>query len=285
MSSFEQIEILNNFYQTSSFFPMPTVLVSTLSPDGMTNLGAYSLCFPYYIAEKDYYGMFLGARNSSNTAKNILRDKKCAINFLEDKTKYIKEIVRLGFPGDETDKKMQNTIFTLEDSERADDDPENNFPKIVREAVQVFECTWDDSEAKPVKNDGAEYVGTFNRYNGITSPNGAIFILKIDKILLKPEWKKAIVQGSGRMPSLPVDYGFRNNTDFWIAKGRRPQKHPIPRDKGVGEEVVQAAAEKMDPSVTWDTACFTRLKLIPKVFLNLALKGIISEAKEQGITH
>ena len=51
MSSFEQIEILNNFYQTSSYFPMPTVLVSTLNQERMTNLGACSLCFPYYIAE------------------------------------------------------------------------------------------------------------------------------------------------------------------------------------------------------------------------------------------
>ena len=30
MSSFENLRIVDNFYQTSLFFPMPTVLISTL---------------------------------------------------------------------------------------------------------------------------------------------------------------------------------------------------------------------------------------------------------------
>ena len=50
MSSFKDMRIVDNFYQTSSFFPMPTVLISTLAEDGSTSIGSYSLCFPYYIA-------------------------------------------------------------------------------------------------------------------------------------------------------------------------------------------------------------------------------------------
>ena len=55
MSSFEYLRIVDNFYQTSAFFPMPTVMVATLTEDGMTTLGPYSLVQPYYVAGKDYY--------------------------------------------------------------------------------------------------------------------------------------------------------------------------------------------------------------------------------------
>ena len=50
MSSFKDLRIVDNFYQTSAFFPMPTILISTVDDEGKTTLGAYSLCFPYYIA-------------------------------------------------------------------------------------------------------------------------------------------------------------------------------------------------------------------------------------------
>ena len=68
---FKNIRMVDNFYQTSSFIPMPTIEISTLDENGNTNIGSYSLCFPYYIAGKDYYAMILECRNSSNTCKNI----------------------------------------------------------------------------------------------------------------------------------------------------------------------------------------------------------------------
>ena len=55
MSSFKDLRIVDNFYQTSSFFPMPTVCISTVNDDGSLNIGSYSLCFPYYIAGKGRY--------------------------------------------------------------------------------------------------------------------------------------------------------------------------------------------------------------------------------------
>jgi hypothetical protein len=83
MDKLKELRIVDNFYQTSAFFPMPTILVSTVSESGQTNLGSYSLCFPYYIAGKDYYAMLLECRNSSNTAQNILRTKNVrSISFL-----------------------------------------------------------------------------------------------------------------------------------------------------------------------------------------------------------
>ena len=138
MSSFKDLRIVDNFYQTSAFFPMPTILVGTVSEKGATNLGAYSLCFPYYIAGKDYYAMILECRNSSNTAQNILRGSKVSLNFITDDKKYFREAVRLGFPGDTTDEKMKNCIFTLENGIA-----EGARPQVVKEAFQVFECSWD----------------------------------------------------------------------------------------------------------------------------------------------
>ena len=138
MSSFKDLRIVDNFYQTSAFFPMPTVLVGTVSETGMTNLGAYSLCFPYYIAGKEYYAMVLECRNSSNTAQNILRGSKVSLNFITDDKKYFREAVRLGFPGDTTEEKMKNCLFTLEKGQA-----EGERPLVIREAYQCFECTWD----------------------------------------------------------------------------------------------------------------------------------------------
>ena len=76
MSRFEELRIVYNFYQTSAFFPMATVLVSTLCEDGSTSLGPYSFVQPYYVAGKDYYAMLLQCRNSSNTAQHLLRNSK-----------------------------------------------------------------------------------------------------------------------------------------------------------------------------------------------------------------
>lgn len=64
MDQFKDLRIVDNFYQTSSFIPMPTILIGTVSESGQTNLGSYSLCFPYYIAGKDYYAMILEARTA-----------------------------------------------------------------------------------------------------------------------------------------------------------------------------------------------------------------------------
>ena len=124
MSSFKDLRIVDNFYQTSLFFPMPVVLISTLTDDGKTTCGPYSLVQPFYIAGKDYYAMLLSCRNSSNTAQNLIKHKKCVLNFLPDKKSYFKETVRLGWPGDTPEEKMKDFKFTLEDGLMKQADPE-----------------------------------------------------------------------------------------------------------------------------------------------------------------
>ena len=139
MSSFENLRVVDNFYQTSLFFPMPTIVISTLCEDGMTNCGPYSLVQPYYVAGKGYYAMLLSCRNSSNTAQNILRNGKCALNFINDDKATFKEAVRLGFPGP-SNEKMPDLKFEMEDGQADPQDP--NRPQVIKDAFQVFECTW-----------------------------------------------------------------------------------------------------------------------------------------------
>ena len=125
MSSFENLRVVDNFYQTSLFFPMPTVVISTLCEDGMTTCGPYSLVQPYYVAGKGYYAMLLSCRNSSNTAQNILRNGKCALNFIDDNPKTFKECVKLSWPGDKPEEKMPKCNFKLEKSQIEEETGEN----------------------------------------------------------------------------------------------------------------------------------------------------------------
>ena len=283
MDNFETLRIVDNFYQTSAFFPMPTILVSTVSPNGMTNLGSYSLCFPYYIAGKDYYAMVLECRNSSNTCQNILRTKKCSLNFIPDDKGYFREAVRLGFPGDTTAEKMKDCLFTLSESDLGAD-----RPKVVDCSFQVFECTWDDSlenafEDKPGILDG--YPAPYRNFNGITSPFGAHFILKIDRILMKKKYSDAIINGvkAGAFPKVPVDYGYRDSTNFWMSRFRRPFPEKIQAKEGDVNSVIYAA-KRIDPEVTFTEAACAKLTKIPTVFLKAALTQMVQIAKSEGIS-
>lgn len=283
MEDFENLRIVDNFYQTSSFFPMPTILVGTVSESGLTNLGSYSLCFPYYIAGKDYYAMLLECRNSSNTCQNLLRTKKCSLNFIPDSKKFFKEAVRLGFPGETTEEKMKDCIFSLNESTLGAD-----RPKIVSEAFQVFECSWDDSleDAYLDKAGNLEgYEPPYRNFNGITSKFGAHFILKIDRILMKKKYSDSIINGvkAGGFPSVPVDYGYRDSTNFWMSRFRRPYPEKIQAKEGDVSSVIYAA-KRIDPEVTFtDDAC-ARLTKIPRIFLKAALTQMVEIAKSEGIS-
>lgn len=283
MSSFKDLRIVDNFYQTSAFFPMPTILVGTVSESGKTNLGAYSLCFPYYIAGKDYYAMILECRNSSNTAQNILRGSKVSLSFITDDKKYFREAVRLGFPGDTTDEKMKNCLFTLENGIA-----EGDRPQVVKEAFQVFECSWDSSLEDAFKDKAGNLEGyepPYRNFNGITSKFGAHFILKIDKILMKEKYYNSIVNGvtAKNFPSVPVDYGYRDSTNFWCSQFKKPFPEKIQAKEG-DVNSVKYAAKRIDPEVTFTDEACAKLTKIPRIFLKAALTQMVQIAKEEGIS-
>lgn len=263
---FSPVTMLDNFYQASSFFPMPVVLVSTVAETGQVNLGPYSLCFPHVVTGKGRHAMMLVARSGSNTAVNIIRTGLCAINFIPDKKKYMKNCVMLGYPGETTEEKMKNSIFTLTPSD-VDFEGDVRRPDLVREAFQVFECTWDGSYPLTDTDDAIEYH----------------FLLRIDRILLTPKWKKCLEKGSG-FPRMPVDYGFRDNNQFWFTSHSRPYRVPIPASKGNTLLAVQYACTHYDPDIVWQEEACLKIVQVPKIFLKTVIAGIVKEAKKEGIT-
>jgi len=98
--------------------------------------------------------------------------------------KYIKNCVALGYPGETTEEKMKNSIFTLTPSLRSaggqDSESAPSRPPVVKEAFQVFECTWDDSYPRKVDE-------------ALTEDH---FLLRIDRIVMKKMAGQAL-QGKG----------------------------------------------------------------------------------------
>ncbi len=288
MEEFKDLRIVDNFYQTSSFFPMPTVVIGTQCEDGSTSFGPYSLVFPYYVAGKDYYAMLLCSRNSSNTSQNLLVHPRCSLSFIPDNHKYFKECVRLGFPGDTPEEKMKSCLFTPADGLMSREHPGEVFPKVVKEAFQVFECTWmreldHAMDDKPGQLDG--YEPPYHDFNGITSKFGAHFILRVDKILMKERQYDAIINGvkPGGFPRVPVDYGFRDNMNFWLSRFRRPIAFPLPR-RTLDIHAVRYAADRADDTVKFTDEACARLMKVPRIFLSTALKGCVDWAKANGVT-
>ena len=279
MSSFENLRVVDNFYQTSLFFPMPTVVISTLCEDGSTTLGPYSLVQPYYVAGKDYYAMLLSCRNSSNTAQNILRSGKCAINFVDDKPATFKECVKLSWPGDKPEDKMPKCNFKLEAGQA-----EGERPMVLTDAIQVIECTWVrelDNAQNDMPGNLNGYEPPYHDFNGITSTFGAHFILKVDKILMKKKYSDAIINGvrAKDFPNLPVDYGYRDSKNFWFHRKTRMRAELLPIRKQ-SLDSVRYAADRADDKVKFTDDALETILNVPRVFLPLVLKGCVSWAKE-----
>ncbi|MBO4838900.1 MAG: hypothetical protein J5493_05980 [Lachnospiraceae bacterium] len=286
MSSFENLRIVDNFYQTSLFFPMPTVVISTLCENGSTTLGPYSLCQPYYVAGKDYYAMLLCCRNSSNTAQNILRDGKCAINFVDDRPATFKECVKLSWPGDKPEDKMPRCSFRLEKSQIEEETGEQR-PQVLTDAIQVIECTWmreldGAQDDQPGVLDG--YQPPYHDFNGITSLFGAHFILRVDRILMKKRYSDAIINGveARDFPPLPVDYGYRDSKNFWFHRKRRLRAELLPVRKA-SLESVRYAADRADDKVKFTDDALETILNVPRVFLPVVLRGCVSWAKENNV--
>ena len=286
MSSFENLRIVDNFYQTSLFFPMPTVVISTLCEDGSTTLGPYSLVQPYYVAGKDYYAMLLCCRNSSNTAQNILRNGKCALNFVDDKRKTFAECVKLSWPGDKPEDKMPKCNFKLETSMIEEETGEKR-PMVLTDAIQAIECTWVrelDGADKDLPGNLNGYEPPYHDFNGITSKFGAHFILKVDKIIMKKKYADAIINGvkAKDFPNLPVDYGYRDSKNFWFHRKTRMRAELLAMRKQ-SLESVRYAADRIDDKIKFTDEALQTILNVPRVFLPLVLKGCVDWAKENGV--
>ncbi len=183
----------------------------------------------------------------------------------------MKNCVMLGYPGETTEEKMQRSIFTLMPASSFGK-PRNtqvctSHPDIVKEAVQVFLCTWDDSYLLQHNKERMEYH----------------FLLRIDKIIMQKKWKECLFKGQG-FPPLPLDYGYRDNVRFWFTKHSTPYAVPIPEEKGNTLETVKYACSRFDPKFKWEDDACSRLLKVPAIFLNGMIEVIVDAAKSEGIT-
>jgi hypothetical protein len=239
------------------------------------------------VAGKDYYAMLLSCRNSSNTAQNILRTGKCAINFIDDNPKTFKEAVKLSWPGDKPAEKMPKCNFRLEKSLIEEETGEAR-PMVMTDAIEVIECTWVrelDGADKDLPGELNGYEGPYHDFNGITSKFGAHFILKIDKILMKKKYRDAIINGvkAKDFPSLPVDYGYRDSKNFWFHRKTRMRAELL-QVRQASLESVRYAADRADDTVKFTDEALMTILGVPRVFLSVVLKGCVAWAKENGVT-
>ena len=181
---------------------------------------------------------------------------------------------------------MKFKLFHLEEGLSSSSDPNNQYPKVISEALQVFECTW-VKELDGAENDQVqeEYNGPYHNFNGITSKYGAHFILKIDHILMKDKYYDAIINGVTKKNfcPLPTNWGYRDSKNFWCSGYKKADYEGIP-DKEVDLTSIRYAADRADDVVKFtDDALLTIVK-VPRPFLKLVLKGCVDWAKENNCT-
>jgi hypothetical protein len=263
---FQKVSVLDNFYQTSLFYPMPVVLVTTVSQTGITNIGSYSLCFPFGIASR--HAMMLISRCDSNTAINIQRSGFAALNFIPFKKDHLKNAVLLGYPGETAEAKQKDSIFTLMPSMRENKQEGILYPEVIKEAFEIIECARiDDPEIFKYKgNEGESH-----------------FLLNIENISMETKWLTALNSGNGRFPSMPIDYGYRDSKYFWFAKHGKPHKEPIPANKGIDVNSIIYQVQRLPYSLEWEPEAYAKLVKVPRVFLKRVLESISQRAISEGV--
>ena len=102
---------------------------------------------------------------------------------------------------------------------------------------------------------------------------------------MKEKYHNAIVNGvkAGSFPRVPVDYGYRDSTNFWYTKFSRPIAEKIPKKNNDIKSVIYAA-ERIDPDVKFTEGACAQLVKIPRVFLKMALTQMVKIAKEENIS-
>jgi flavin reductase (DIM6/NTAB) family NADH-FMN oxidoreductase RutF len=262
----------DNFYQSTSFFPMPFAMITTVNEEGVTSIGPHSLTFPFDLIEEPSW--MLVSRAGSNTSTNLRNGSKAALHFVEFKKSWLKPIVGLGYPGLEPEEKMKDIPFEMIDTPTPELASDPLYPQLMNDAFQVFECEVDgEFKYEPARE--TDPVGCEN-----------FWCLKIKNVLLKESTEKMLV-GQKKFPSMPISYGFRHNEKqrrFFFTSHNKPFPVNIPTPKGLEYQTIYYQANKIDPEVRFSKEACMLLVEIPKAFMGMALKGIVKEAKEQGVT-
>ena len=128
------------------------------------------------------------------------------------------------------------------------------------------------------------YPPPYHDFNGITTQYGAHFILRIDKMLMKPKFYDNIINGvKGRLwPNVLICHGYRDSKNFWFAKTPRlvPELLPI---RNASLQSVRYAADRTDPDVHFTDDALEMIVNVPRIFLPTVLKACAAWAKEHGV--
>jgi flavin reductase (DIM6/NTAB) family NADH-FMN oxidoreductase RutF len=271
--AFKRLHPKDNFYQSAGFFPMPFAMITTVNEDGVTSIGPHSLSFPFDLIEEP--SMMVVSRAGSNTSTNLRNGSKAALHFVEFKKSWLKPIVELGYPGIEADEKMKDIPFEMIKTPTEDLASDPTYPMLMNDAFQIYECELDGEFNYQPKRD-TDSMGCEN-----------FWCLKIKNILLKESVEKKLIEQK-EFPSMPISYGFRHNEAgdrrFFFTSHNKPFPVSLPRPPGLEHKTIYYAANKMDPEVRFTEDACKLLVDVPKAFIKLALKGIIKEAKLQGVT-
>lgn len=268
---FVKLAPTGNFYQTASFFPMPFSCVSTVDDEGRTSIGPYSLVFPFDLIERP--SVMLIARASAHTVHHLERRGKAALNFIEFDRDWLEAVVRLGFPGQTPAEKMAEIPFELEPSPTPGRAEDPDFPLLMKDAFQVWECSLDDS---------FEYVP-----KRVTDPENVerFMCLRVEDILLRESFAH-MLESEDDFPRMAISYGFRHQTGksrFFFCEHQRPFAVPVPTGIGPPHQTIFYEANRIDPAVRFTEDACKPLTAIPKPFLRMALRGIVAEAKAAGV--
>ncbi|MDP6435819.1 MAG: hypothetical protein QF790_05550 [Gammaproteobacteria bacterium] len=264
--SFVNSPMRDNWYQRSSFYGASFALITTVSESGQTNIGPYQLSAPFEVIDRRSWMVI--SRPTSNTATNVKRTLKCAMNFVEYDEESIKTVLEFGYPGQTTEEKMEYNTFELIDSPTPGRESNDIYPKIIKDAFQVYECTLDVERINenPILRDSAS----------------AHLLLNIDNILLKESWVKMLDGSGDKMPNIPLTYGFRGASTFWFGDSKPAYKLPIP-ERGPKVEVVMYEANRLDDEVRFTQEACEQLVGIPPAFMVTVLEGIVKVAKERDV--
>lgn len=256
----------DGWYQRCSYLGSTFALITTVSEDGLTNIGPYQLSFPFEVNTGRSWMVI--SRQASNTAKNVKRTLKCALNFIEYDKEQIETVAKFGYPGQTTAQKMAYNTFTLIDSPTPGRESSTTYPHIIAEAYQVFECTLDAKriDENPILRD---------------SPS-AHLLLNIDNILIREDWIPYLDGSGDKMPHIAMTYGFRGGSNFWFGAPQPAYKVPVP-DMGANHEVILYEANRIDEEVHFTKEACQQLAGIPNAFVRTVLEGIVRQARARGI--
>jgi flavin reductase (DIM6/NTAB) family NADH-FMN oxidoreductase RutF len=257
----------DNWYQRSSYLGSTFALITSVDEAGQTNIGPYQLSFPFEVNTGRSWMVI--SRSTSNTATNVQRRLKCALNFIEYDKEQIETVLKFGFPGQTTAEKMAYNTFTLIDSPTPGREPDERHPQIIAEAYQVYECTLD--------------VERINENPILRDSPSAHLLLNIDNILIAEEWVGPLDGSEDKMPHIAMTYGFRGGNTFWFGEPQTAYKLPIP-DMGANHDLVHYEANRLDDEVRFTMEACKQLSGIPNNFVRTVLEGIVKQAKARDVT-